>query len=83
VKAEKLISESCRASRKRLLRRHLARRRSLYSKAVLQGDVRAALACLDSEAELLGLRDMQFEERLAELEKIAAERQQPRTGYRA
>jgi hypothetical protein len=55
ARAERLIAESCRASRKRLLRRHLARRRNLYAKACLQGDVRAALACLDSEADLLGL----------------------------
>ncbi len=55
VKADKLIGESCRASRKKLLRRHLAKRRNLYAKAVSQGDVRAALAVLDSEAKLLDL----------------------------
>src|SRR5262249_14761776 len=55
ARAERLIAESCRASHKRLLRRHLARRRNLYATAVRQGDVRAALACLDSEADLLGL----------------------------
>jgi hypothetical protein len=55
ARAEKLIASSCRASRKRLLRRHLARRRRLYATAVQQGDTRAALACLDSEAKLLGL----------------------------
>jgi hypothetical protein len=55
VKAEMLIGESCRASRKLLLRRHLARRRNLFAKAVNMGDVRAALACLHDEAELLGL----------------------------
>src|SRR5579875_1550122 len=57
VKAERMISESCRASRKKLLRRHLARRRNLFAKAVSQGDVRAALACLDSEARLCGLTE--------------------------
>jgi hypothetical protein len=55
VRAEAVIAETCRTSRKRLLRRHLARRRNLYAKAVSQGDVRAALACLHDEAELLGL----------------------------
>lgn len=53
--ADKLIAESCRASRKKLLRRHLAQRRNLYAKAVSQGDVRAALAVLSDEAKLLGL----------------------------
>jgi hypothetical protein len=52
VKAEKLIAESCRASRKRLLRRHLAQRRNLYAKAVLAGDYRTALAALRDEADL-------------------------------
>jgi hypothetical protein len=55
VKAEKIIGESTRIGRKRLLRRHLAQRRSLYAKAVSQGDIRAALACVDSEAKLLDL----------------------------
>jgi len=72
-KADKLIAESCRASRKKLLRRHLARRRSLFALAVHQGDVRAALACMDSEAALLNLRDTHLEDKIAELERIAAE----------
>ena len=55
VRAEKAIAESCRTSRKRLLRIHLAKRRRLYSKAVSQGDIRAALAVADSEAKLLEL----------------------------
>ena len=53
--ADKLIAESCRASRKKLLRRHLAQRRNLYAKAVSAGDYRAALAAARDEAELLGL----------------------------
>lgn len=57
ARADKLIGESCRSSRKRLLRRHLAQRRNLYGKATNSGDVRAALACLDSEAKLVGLFD--------------------------
>jgi hypothetical protein len=45
--ADKLISESCRSSRKKLLRNHLAQRRNLYAKA--------ALAIKKDEAELLDL----------------------------
>jgi hypothetical protein len=54
-RADKLIASGCRASRKKLLRRHRAQRQYLYGVAVTQGDVRAALACLRDEAELLGL----------------------------
>jgi hypothetical protein len=50
--ADKLISESCRASRKQALRRHLAQRRSIYARAVQSGDLRTALAVLDSLAKL-------------------------------
>jgi hypothetical protein len=58
-KADRLIAETFRneRGRKRLIRRHLAQRRNLYAKAVSQGDIRAALACLDSEAKLAGLFD--------------------------
>src|SRR6516164_519550 len=52
VKAEMVISDSCRASRKRLYRRHLAQRRKLYARAVCQGDVKSALAVIKDEAEL-------------------------------
>ncbi len=55
VRAEKVIAESCRASRKRLLRRHLAQRRNLFAKATAAGDYRTALAAVRDEAELLGL----------------------------
>lgn len=55
AKATAMIAESCRASRKKLFRRYLAQRRNLYAKAVAQGDVRAALAVLDSEAKMVGL----------------------------
>jgi hypothetical protein len=55
ARADGLIAESCRSSRKKLLRRHRAQRRNLYAKAVLSGDYRTALAVLDSEAKLLGL----------------------------
>src|SRR5262245_40206736 len=53
ARADGLIAESCRPSRKKLLRRHRAQRRHLYAKAVYSGDYRTALAALDSEAKLL------------------------------
>src|SRR5262245_9938503 len=54
-RADRMVAESCRAHGKKLLRRHLAKRRNLYAKAVLAGDHRTALAVLDSEAKLEGL----------------------------
>jgi hypothetical protein len=53
--AHKLIAESCRASRKKLPRRHLAQRRNMYAKAISQGDIRTALAVARDEAEMQGL----------------------------
>jgi hypothetical protein len=41
-----LIAESCRTSRKKLLRNHLAQRRKLFARAVAAGDFKAALAVL-------------------------------------
>jgi hypothetical protein len=55
ARADKQIAESCRASRKKLLRRHLAQRRNVLGKAMSAGDYRTALAALRDEAELLGL----------------------------
>lgn len=54
-RVDRMIAESCRASRRKLLRRHLAQRRNLYAKAVAQGDIRVALSVLADEAKLLGL----------------------------
>jgi hypothetical protein len=71
--ADKLIAESCRASRKKLLRRHLAQRRNLYAKALAQGDVRAALACLDSEAKLTGLFEDELTRTIDQLQRQIAE----------
>jgi hypothetical protein len=71
--ADKLIAESCRAHRKKLLRRHLAQRRNLFAKAVSQGDVRAALACLDSEAKLTGLFDDEVTRLIDQMQKQIAE----------
>ena len=53
--ADEVIEESGERSRRKLLRRHAAKRRNLYAKAVLTGDYRTALACLSDEAKLLGL----------------------------
>ena len=58
ARADKEVAASCRASRKRLLRRHLAQRRNLFAKAVSAGDYRAALAAAESEAKLQGLFDV-------------------------
>jgi hypothetical protein len=55
ARADKLIEESSHASRKKLIRRHLAQRRNLYAKALSAGDYRAALAVLKDEADLRGL----------------------------
>jgi hypothetical protein len=55
ARADTLIAESCRASRKKLFRRHLAQRRNLYAKAVSAGDYRTALAIARDEGELLAL----------------------------
>ena len=54
-RADRLIAESCRASTKKLLRRHLAQRRNLFAKAVSAGDLRTALAAAQDEARLLNL----------------------------
>ena len=74
-KADRLLIESLRndRGRKKLLRRHLAQRRNLYAKAVSQGDIRAALACLDSEAKLAGLFDDELNRLVADLQRQIAE----------
>jgi hypothetical protein len=54
-RADRIIEESTRASRKRSITWHLARREAMYAKAMNAGDVRTALAVADSEAKLRGL----------------------------
>ena len=54
-RADRLIAESTRESRKRSVRRHLARRERMYGAAMNAGDVRTALAVLQDEAQLRGL----------------------------
>lgn len=75
AQADEVVKESyCKeAGRKRLLRLHKARRRNLYAKAVSQGDIRAALACLDSEAKLCGLFDAELNQIVEKLAKELAE----------
>jgi hypothetical protein len=55
ARADKLIAESCRAHRKKFIRRHLAQRNNVYAKALSAGDYRTALAALKDMAELQGL----------------------------
>src|SRR5262249_9528152 len=71
-RAEALIADSARTNRRRLLQRHLAQRRSLYARAVAAGDVRAALAVLDSEARLEGLLDDEVSRQIEELKRRVA-----------
>jgi hypothetical protein len=54
-KAHKEIAKAGQGDRAELIRAHVAKRRNLYAKAVAMGDIRAALACADSECKLLGL----------------------------
>src|SRR5215471_21821008 len=58
ARADEEIARSCRASRKKLVRRHLAQRRNIFGKAMSAGDYRAALAALESEAKLQALFDV-------------------------
>jgi hypothetical protein len=53
--SDRLMAVSSETSRKKKLRVHLARRKSLYARAVAAGDVRAALAVLADLAKLQGL----------------------------
>jgi hypothetical protein len=53
--ADRMIAESCRSDRKKLLRNHLAQRRNLYARAVQAGDTRSALSVL---MDLAALQDL-------------------------
>jgi hypothetical protein len=53
--SDRLMAVSSETDRKKRLRVHLARRKSLYVRAVAAGDVRAALAVLADLAKLEGL----------------------------
>jgi hypothetical protein len=54
-RADRLVLQSHERSRKRLFRQHLAKRRSLFGRAVASGDYATALRILDSEAKLAAL----------------------------
>lgn len=55
ARAARLIAPSSRERRRKAIYRTLARMRHLYAKAVRQGELRTALAVLNSEARLLDL----------------------------
>jgi hypothetical protein len=50
-----MLADSCKASAKKLFRKHLAQRANVYAKALSAGDYRTALAVLKDTAELQGL----------------------------
>jgi len=66
--SDKLLEQRDECDRKRLLRRHLAQRRTLYARAVEAGDWRAALSVLKDEADLQGLYGIELNDRIAALE---------------
>lgn len=49
---------------------HVSLRRELYRQALARGDLKTALAALDSEAKLLGLFDVEIVRRVEELERM-------------
>ncbi|MBX9677155.1 MAG: hypothetical protein K2X38_00230 [Gemmataceae bacterium] len=53
--AKQVVAAEGNDDREQLLRQHIAKRNTVYAKAMESGDLRAALACLDSQAKLLGL----------------------------
>ncbi|HEX5272170.1 MAG TPA: hypothetical protein VFW33_16855 [Gemmataceae bacterium] len=72
-RADEMIADSCRSSRKRLMRNHVAYRHNLYARAVNKGDERTALAVLDSLAKLQGLFPTGEEDLVKELVKARRE----------
>lgn len=59
--ADTLLLNVLQRDREKLLGRHIAQRRSLYARAMQDGDYRAALAVLRDEAELEGLYKQRIE----------------------
>jgi hypothetical protein len=72
AEASRLMAVSLETSRKKRLRVHLARRKALYARAVAAGDVRAALAVLDSQAKLEGLLDGELLREIEDLKRRLA-----------
>jgi hypothetical protein len=65
-KADKLLAERLDRKRSTVIARHIAKREALFARAVNAGDLRTALATLDSEAKLRGLYpDREMKELLA------------------
>jgi hypothetical protein len=54
-KADRQIAEAIEHDRPRLIGRHLALRRAIFSRAMKNGELRVALAALKDEAKMLGL----------------------------
>jgi hypothetical protein len=69
ARADRLMGASSETTRKKQLRVHLARRKSLYARAVNKGDERTALAVLRDLAELQGLYGDEVTRQLEELRR--------------
>ncbi|HEY3788467.1 MAG TPA: hypothetical protein VGL71_06410 [Urbifossiella sp.] len=69
-RADKMLADRQEQRRRLIIGQHLARRDSLYARAVNAADHRTALAVLDSTAKLQGL--FTDERQLRELAKLAA-----------
>jgi hypothetical protein len=54
-RGDRLVKSSLFASRPKMIRDHIVKRRALYARTVNAGDFRSALAVLDSLAKLQGL----------------------------
>jgi hypothetical protein len=68
-----MIAQTCREGRKKPLQRRPAQLRNLLAKCVNMGDMRAALACLDSEAKLCGKFEEEVNRIVERLQKEIAE----------
>ena len=69
-RADELMVQHLSHERGKLIREHRAKRRHLYSRAALAGDVGNALRCLRDEAELLGLYPSAETELRKELDEL-------------
>lgn len=78
-----LIADISTEDRGKLLNRHVAMRRAIQARAIAAGELRVALAALDSEAELLGLGDLDTERRIADLERRLSEAEARHGGKQA
>ena len=77
------MAESSETNRKKQVRVHLARRKSLYARAVAAGDIRAALAVLADLAKMQGLypsEDDMLKRKAEALRKQLAELKEAKNG---